>query len=109
MTTVRTLITVAATSSWTISRMNVKNAFLHRDLHEEVYMQPPSGVDAPPGYVCRLRRALYGLKQAPHAWFEHFASVIQVAGFTPCDHDPALFIISLQVVVLCCFYTWMIC
>ena len=109
MTTVRTLIVVAATSSWTISQMDVKNAFHHGDLHEEVYMQPPPGVDAPPGYVCRLRHALYGLKQAPCAWFERFASVIQAAGFTPSDHDPALFIISLQVVILCCFYTWMIC
>jgi hypothetical protein len=29
MTTVRTLITVATSSSWTISQMDVKNAFLH--------------------------------------------------------------------------------
>ena len=76
MTTVRTLIAVAAASSWTISQMDVKNAFLHGDLHEEVYMQPPPGVDVPSGHVCRLRRALYGLKQAPRAWFERFVSVI---------------------------------
>ena len=63
MTTVRTLIVVAATSSWTISQMDVKNAFLHGDLHEKVYMQPPPGVDTPPGYVCRLRRALYVLNK----------------------------------------------
>jgi len=92
MTTVRTLIAVAAASSWTISQMDVKNAFLHGDLNEEVYMQPPPGVSAPPGYVCRLRRALYGLKQAPRAWFERFVSVIWAAGFSPSDHDPALFI-----------------
>ena len=72
--------------------MDVKNAFLHGDLHEEVYMQPPPGVHAPSGYVCRLRRALYGLKQAPRAWFEHFVSVIRAAGFSPSEHDPALFI-----------------
>jgi len=82
MTTVRTLIAVAASCSWTISQMDVKNAFLHGDLHEEVYMQLPPGVDAPPGYVCRLRRALYGLKQAPRAWFERFVSVILAAGFS---------------------------
>ena len=92
MTTVRTLIAVAAASSWTISWMDVKNAFLHGDLHEEVYMQPPPGVDVPSGHVCRLRCALYGLKQAPHAWFDRFVSVIQAAGFAPSDHDPALFI-----------------
>jgi len=92
MTTVRTLIAVAASSSWTISQMDVKNAFLHGDLHEEVYMHPPPGVDAPSGHVCRLRRALYGLKQAPRAWFERFVSVIKAAGFSSSDHDPALFI-----------------
>ena len=92
VTTVRTLLAVAASSSWAISQMDVKNAFLHGDLNEEVYMHPPPGVDAPSGYVCRLRRALYGLKQAPRAWFERFVSVIKVAGVKPSDHDPALFI-----------------
>jgi len=92
MTTVHTLLVVAASSSWAISQMDVKNAFLHGDLNEEVYMHPPPGVDAPSGYVCRLRRALYGLKQAPRAWFERFVSVIKVAGVKPSDHDPALFI-----------------
>jgi len=91
MTTVRTMIAVATSRSWTISQMDVKNAFLHGDLHEEVYMHPPLGVDAPPSYVCHLRRALYGLKQAPRAWFERFVSVITAAGFSPSPHDPALF------------------
>jgi len=92
MTTVRTLIAVVAASSWPISQMDVKNAFLHGDLTEEVYMQPPPGVVAPPGYVCHLRRALYGLKQAPRAWHERFVSVIQADGFSASDHDPALFV-----------------
>ncbi|AQK68041.1 putative tRNA (guanine(26)-N(2))-dimethyltransferase 2 [Zea mays] len=92
MTTVRTLIAVAASSSWTISQMDVKNAFLNGDLQEEVYMHPPPGVDTPSGHVCRLRRALYGLKQAPRAWFERFISVITAAGFSSSEHDPALFV-----------------
>lgn len=55
-------------------------------------MKPPPGVDAPANYVFRLNRALYGLKQAPRAWFERFSSVVCAAGFSPSDHDPALFI-----------------
>jgi hypothetical protein len=42
--------------------MDVKNAFLHNDLYQKVYMQAPPDVDAPLGYVCHLHHALYGLK-----------------------------------------------
>jgi hypothetical protein len=65
MTSVRTLIGVAATRYWKISQMYMKNAFLHGDLDDEVYMQPPPGIEVPLGHVCRLRKALYGIKQAP--------------------------------------------
>ena len=34
MTTVRTLIAVAASKSWDISQMDVKNSFLHGDYHQ---------------------------------------------------------------------------
>jgi hypothetical protein len=92
MASVRTLIGVAAARSWKISQMDVKNAFLNGDLEEEVYMQPPPGVEAPSGHVCRLCKALYGIKQAPRPWFERFRSVVCASGFSPSDHNPALFI-----------------
>lgn len=43
MTTLRTLIVVTTSRSYTILQIEVKNAFLYGDLHK-VYMQPPSGV-----------------------------------------------------------------
>jgi len=46
MTTIRTIITMAATKRWSLHKMDVKNVFLHGDLQEEMYMeQPPSYVD----------------------------------------------------------------
>ncbi|KAI3755837.1 hypothetical protein L1987_55646 [Smallanthus sonchifolius] len=92
MTTVRTLIVVASVRQWKVCQMDVKNAFLNGDLHEEVYMTPPPGIAHQPGGVCRLRKALYGLKQAPRAWFEKFSTVITFLGFVPCNHDSILFV-----------------
>ena len=92
MTTVRTLIAVASIRQWNICQMDVKNAFLNGDLHEEVYMTPPPGIAHQSGEVCRLRKALYGLKQAPRAWFEKFSTVITSLGFIPSNHDSALFV-----------------
>ena len=82
---------MAAVRRWPLYQMNVKNAFLNRDLHEEVYMQSPPGYPHSGSQVCRLRCALYGLKQAPRAWFEKFSSVVAQQGFTSNPHDTALF------------------
>ncbi|GKV20598.1 hypothetical protein SLEP1_g30697 [Rubroshorea leprosula] len=40
-TSVRSLISIAATTRWTLFQIDVKNAFLNDDLAEEVYMKPP--------------------------------------------------------------------
>uniref|UniRef100_A0A2N9EKA6 Integrase catalytic domain-containing protein n=1 Tax=Fagus sylvatica TaxID=28930 RepID=A0A2N9EKA6_FAGSY len=92
LSSVRTLLAIAASRQWKLFQMDVKNAFLNGDLSEEVYMQPPPGLSHPPDKVCRLRRAFYGLKQAPRAWFAKFSSTVSRLGFSISSYDSALFL-----------------
>ena len=68
---VRLLLSMATIQSWPLYQLDIKNAFLHGELAEEVYMEQSLGFVAQgeSGLVCRQRRSLYGLKQSPQAWF----------------------------------------
>jgi hypothetical protein len=64
MNTVRILISCAANFGWPLHQLDVKNAFLHGDLREEVYMEIPPSFSAfeNAGKVCKRKKSLYGLK-----------------------------------------------
>ena len=51
---VHALLAIVAASKWDIFQMDVKNAFLNRDLSEEFYMQPPLGLFVESNKVCHL-------------------------------------------------------
>jgi aryl carrier-like protein len=67
--------------------LDVKNAFLNRDL-EEVYMDiPPVFEDNFGSNVCKLNNSLFGLKQSPRAWFENSSCTFKDMHTTPCSQN----------------------
>ena len=93
MNTVRILISCATNFGWPLHQLDVKNAFLHGDLHEEVYMEIPPGFSSAEttGKVCRLKKSLYGLKQSPRAWFDKFRRAVCDMGYRQCNGDHTVF------------------
>jgi len=69
--TVRVLLALATQGTWEVFQLDVKSAFLHGELQEEVFVQQPEGFIKKDreNQVYRLKKALYGLKQAPQAWY----------------------------------------
>ena len=93
MNTVRILLSLAAHYNWQLLQNDVKNAFLHGDLDEEIYMNIPPGFEGnTSNKVCKLKKALYGLKQSPRAWFGRFEKVMKEFGYKQSQGDHTLFI-----------------
>jgi hypothetical protein len=58
MSSIRVVLSLAASLDLEIEQMDVKTAFLHGDLEEEIYMEQPEGfrVKGKEDYVCRLKK-----------------------------------------------------
>ncbi|GJZ79091.1 retrovirus-related pol polyprotein from transposon TNT 1-94 [Tanacetum coccineum] len=75
-------------------KMDVKTAFLHDTLKEDVYVCQPEGfIDAThPSHVYKLKKALYVLKQAPRTWYDELSTFLLHNDFFKGTIDPTLFI-----------------
>nr|GEX04766.1 retrovirus-related Pol polyprotein from transposon TNT 1-94 [Tanacetum cinerariifolium] len=94
MEAIMIFLAYAAHKSFTMFQMDVKTAFLHGSLKEDVYVCQPEGfIDADhPSHVYKLKKALYGLKQAPRAWYDELSTFLLQNHFFKGTIDPTLFI-----------------
>ena len=93
MSTIRAVLTMAAQCNWEIHQVDIKSAYLHVEIKEDIYMRAPPGYLKPgdEGKVLKLLRSLYGLKQAGFEWSEELAKVFVELGFTHSQIDQAVY------------------
>nr|GEZ36684.1 retrovirus-related Pol polyprotein from transposon TNT 1-94 [Tanacetum cinerariifolium] len=94
MEAIRIFLAYDTHKSFTVFQMDMKTAFLHGSLKEDVYVCQPEGfIDADhPSHVYKLIKALYGLKQAPRAWYDELSKFLLQNHFFKGTIDPTLFI-----------------
>ena len=76
---IRVLVALESIYKLVVHQMDIKTAFLNRNLEGGVYMDQPEGfvLSRNERKVCKLVKSLYGLKQ----WHENFDTVILANGF----------------------------
>ena len=94
MTSIRAILSLVATENLFLEQLDVKTAFLHGDLEEDIYMHQPEGfeVKGKEGYVCKLKKSLYGLKQAPRQWYHKFDTFMITNEFVRCQSDHCVYV-----------------
>ncbi|GJX57990.1 integrase, catalytic region, zinc finger, CCHC-type containing protein [Tanacetum coccineum] len=94
MKAIRIFLAYDAHKSFIVFQIDVKTAFLHGSLKEDMYVCQPEGfIDADhPSYVYKLKKALYGLKQALRAWYDELLNFLLQNSFSKGTIDPTLFI-----------------
>ena len=84
-TTLRSLLSLAASENYELHQIDVKTAFLYGDLDEDIYIKLPDGT------IRKLQKAMYGLKQASRQFYKRFNASLTKFGLTRCDTDPCCY------------------
>ncbi|GJR85773.1 putative reverse transcriptase domain-containing protein [Tanacetum coccineum] len=91
---IRLFLAYASFKDFMVYQMDVKSAFLHGKIEEEVYVCQPLGFEDLyfSDRVYKVEKALYGLHQAPRAWYETLSTYMLDNGFQRGKIDKTLFI-----------------
>jgi Reverse transcriptase (RNA-dependent DNA polymerase) len=72
------------------SIIDVKTAFLHGDLQEEIYMNIPEGMQQDSNSCLLLKKTIYRLDQSSREFYNELLSTLKSMGFTENKSDPCL-------------------
>ena len=94
--TFRILLATAAQKDLQLGQMDVKSAYLHSNIEEEIYLEQPQGfvkkANSGQKLVCKLNKSIYGLKQAAKNWYEALTSLLLKERFKRSRNDYCLFV-----------------
>lgn len=88
-TSIQVMLAFIAMFDLELEQLDVKTAFLHGDLEEEIFMTQPEGfaISKKENLVCHLNKSLYGLKQAPKQWYKRFDSFMIAQNYSRSNYD----------------------
>lgn len=90
--TMRILFNLANELDMDVDHIDVTTAFLHGELKEEIYMEPPLGFISDDHKVCLLQKSIYGLKQASRVWNETVNDLLVGNGYSQTKCEPCVYV-----------------
>ncbi|KAG8479391.1 hypothetical protein CXB51_029115 [Gossypium anomalum] len=95
---IRILLALVAQLNLELAQLDVKTAFLHGELEEEIYMTQLEGYKDAGGrnWVCKLKKSLYGLKQSSRQWYKRFDSFMRRQKYTRSKYDNCVYLQKLH-------------
>lgn len=95
---IRIMLALVAQLNLELAQLDVKTAFLHGDLKEEIYLTQPDGfkVAGKEDWVCKLSKSLYGLKQSPRQWYKRFDMFMKGQKYKRSKYDHCVYLRRLQ-------------
>eukprot|EP00253_Pinus_taeda_P010898 PITA_10898 len=90
---IRIVLALVALLELELQQLDVKTAFLHGDLDEEIYMEQLEGFvqHCNEKFVYRLKKSLYGLKQSPRQWYKKFDSFLLSQKYVRSEYDHCVY------------------
>ena len=94
MSSIRVFLGLVVSLDLELEQLDVKTAFLHGDLKEEIYMDKPEGfkVKGKEHMICKLKKSLYSLKQALRQWYKKFNSFMVGHEYTRTNADHCAYV-----------------
>lgn len=100
MDSIRIILSLATYYNLNMVHFDVKTAFLHGELDEELYLMQPEGFDDGTNQVCRLKKGLYGLKQASKSWNDKLNKFLEDFGLKRIYSDQCVYFMNADGIII---------